>query len=71
MGRQDMETCLLLADSLAGILRDSPGTIIIASTDLSHYHNDKAARVLDYKFVEHVRNFDHTEPGPGPFGGAV
>lgn len=58
MGRQDMETCALLAAHLADAVGPDPGTIIVASTDLSHYHRDGAARRLDGTFRDYVQKFD-------------
>jgi AmmeMemoRadiSam system protein B len=58
MGRQDIATCEALAESLANVLKDRPGTLIVASTDLSHYHSDKVARRLDKKFADYVGSYD-------------
>ena len=33
-------------------------TLLLASTDLSHFHTYKQARELDLKFIKHVREFD-------------
>ncbi|MBW1785448.1 MAG: AmmeMemoRadiSam system protein B [Deltaproteobacteria bacterium] len=58
MGRQDMATCAALSDALVKILGKSSDTLILASTDLSHFHTSKEAKVLDTRFAERVRNFD-------------
>jgi hypothetical protein len=58
MGQQDMETCRTLARSLIQVLGDGEGTLLLASTDLSHFHSDARARALDMAFIEQVRAFD-------------
>ena len=57
MGEQDLETCALLAKSLIQVLTNREDTVILASTDLSHFHNDQQARALDGEFIRHVREF--------------
>ena len=58
MGRQDRRTCSLLATGLERVLRDGVPTLLVASTDLSHYHNDARARALDEVFIGFVRDQD-------------
>ena len=57
MGDQDLETCTLLAKSLVQVLPNKGDTVILASTDLSHFHSDPQARALDGVFIQHVRDF--------------
>ncbi len=57
MGEQDLETCALLAKSLIQVLPDREDAVILASTDLSHFHTDQQARALDGEFIKHVRDF--------------
>ena len=57
MGDQDLETCTLLAKSLIQVLPDREDAVILASTDLSHFHTDQQARALDGEFIRHVREF--------------
>jgi AmmeMemoRadiSam system protein B len=57
MGEQDYKTCSRLAEVLYEIMEDSPETLLLASTDLSHYHSDKQARTLDSEFIDQVRKF--------------
>jgi AmmeMemoRadiSam system protein B len=57
MGEQDLETCTLLAKSLIQVLPNREDTVILASTDLSHFHTDQQARALDGEFIKHVREF--------------
>lgn len=58
MGEQDFSTCTLLANILARVIDHPEQTLLLASTDLSHYHRAKEARLLDMEFIKHVRNFD-------------
>jgi AmmeMemoRadiSam system protein B len=57
MGDQDLETCALLAKSLVQVLANREDSVILASTDLSHFHSDQQARILDGEFIRHVREF--------------
>jgi hypothetical protein len=57
MGEQDLQTCALLAQSLVQVLPKREGTVILASTDLSHFHTDEQARTLDGHFIKLVRDF--------------
>lgn len=58
MGRQDPATCSILAEALARLLEEEEGVLIIASTDLSHHHDDATARALDGAFIRYVESFD-------------
>lgn len=58
MGRQDPRTCSLLASALEQVLADGVSTLLVASTDLSHYHGDSEARHLDETFIGFVRDQD-------------
>ena len=58
MGDQDLKTCSRLARSLARVITNMDKTLLLASTDLSHFHSYKRARELDLKFIKHVREFD-------------
>lgn len=57
MGEQDFQTCSLLASELTRLLSNASDTVILASTDLSHFHTDQQARSLDGEFIKHVREF--------------
>ena len=57
MGDQDLEACTLLAKSLIQVMPNREDAVILASTDLSHFHNDQQAKVLDGEFIRHVRDF--------------
>jgi AmmeMemoRadiSam system protein B len=57
MGYQTAETARALADGLAAILRGR-NALLVASTDLSHYHDSTTAARLDAVVVDHVARFD-------------
>jgi AmmeMemoRadiSam system protein B len=57
MGTQDAATADALATALASVLRGRRG-VLIASTDLSHYHDATTAARLDAVVVEQVARFD-------------
>jgi AmmeMemoRadiSam system protein B len=58
MGQQDFKTCATLAKALVQALGDGKDTLLIASSDLSHFHTYNQAKVLDLQFIKHVRRFD-------------
>jgi AmmeMemoRadiSam system protein B len=56
MGRQTPDTVRALADGLAAVLRGR-NALLVASTDLSHYHDAASAARLDAVVIEHVAHF--------------
>lgn len=58
MGRQDYTTAERLARVLAALVRGKTDTLILASSDLSHYHPAREAKVLDACFAAHVLALD-------------
>ena len=57
MGYQTDATARALGDGLADVLRGR-SALLVASTDLSHYHDAKTAGRLDAVVLEHVGHFD-------------
>src|SRR5437773_6595480 len=57
MGYQTAETATALGDALASALRGRRA-LLIASTDLSHYHDAATAAELDRVVIDCVRRFD-------------
>jgi len=57
MGRQTAETASALADGLAAVLRGRHA-LLVASTDLSHYHDAVTAARLDAVVIDHVCRLD-------------
>ncbi|HEX3703312.1 MAG TPA: AmmeMemoRadiSam system protein B [Vicinamibacterales bacterium] len=58
MGFQSAGTIRALGDALAAVLRDRPRALLIASTDLSHYHDATTATQLDAVVMDAVERFD-------------
>jgi AmmeMemoRadiSam system protein B len=58
MGFQTAATAHALGDALSRVLRGRPRTLLVASTDLSHYHDAAAAARLDAVVVDCVSRFD-------------
>jgi hypothetical protein len=58
MGRQDYHTCSKLADTLLQVLDRREDTVLLASSDLSHFHPYNRAKTLDHQFIKKVRMFD-------------
>jgi AmmeMemoRadiSam system protein B len=50
MGDQSYESCRALGRALASVITDDQ-TIMVASSDLSHYHNYDEAKTLDNKVL--------------------
>jgi AmmeMemoRadiSam system protein B len=57
MGDRDLVTCQKLAEALASACQGQ-GVLLVASTDLSHFHSEEQARVLDKTIIEAVDAFD-------------
>src|SRR6202790_1854100 len=57
MGWQDADTARALGDALGSALQGR-NALLIASTDLSHYHDAKTAAALDAVVIDCVSRFD-------------
>ena len=57
MGDQSFNTCQWLAQALAHCIRDK-SVVVVASSDLSHFHPYNEAKILDQVVVDRVNEFD-------------
>jgi hypothetical protein len=57
VGRQTADTARALGDALAAVLKGREA-LLVASTDLSHYHDAQTAARLDAVVIEHVSRLD-------------
>jgi len=57
MGEQSQSTCRTLAQALATVLQDER-YLIVASSDLSHFHPDARARQIDAETIRMIEQFD-------------
>jgi AmmeMemoRadiSam system protein B len=57
MGFQSAQTARALGDALGAVLRGR-SALLVASTDLSHYHDAATAARLDAVVIDHVSRFD-------------
>jgi MEMO1 family protein len=57
IGRQSPPNCFALGEALGGILRNRRA-LLVASTDLSHFHGESEARDIDAVMMNDVRAFD-------------
>jgi MEMO1 family protein len=57
IGRQSPANCFALGEALGGILGNKKA-LLVASTDLSHFHSEREARDIDAVMLEDVRAFD-------------
>ena len=58
IGDQKREYCFALGEALSNVLMDE-NALIVASTDLSHYHPANVADRLDAIIIDDVRKFDY------------
>lgn len=58
MGEQSYETCRALGKALSKLIKDEK-TIMVASSDLSHFHSYTEARQLDSKIIKAVQEWDY------------
>jgi len=57
MGEQDFHTCEILSQAIAATIKDKK-VMIIASSDLSHFHDYDEAVRLDKVVIDHINAFD-------------
>jgi MEMO1 family protein len=57
MGDQNAATCLELASVIYQVVKDRH-VLIVASSDLSHFHDYKKAKALDGIVLRHIQNSD-------------
>ncbi len=57
MGEQGLDSCRRLAKALAACTKGK-SVLIVASSDLSHYHSARAAKKLDSVVMDRVRRMD-------------
>lgn len=58
MGEQNLEICSSLAESLLQAMGNSEGSLLVASTDLSHFHSYEQAKALDGRFMKLLKDLD-------------
>ncbi len=59
MGQQDLNTCTILSNQLRRLISiNDSKTLIIASSDLSHYHDYKTAKRMDAIFMDDLKRLD-------------
>jgi hypothetical protein len=58
MGDQDYSMCRALGLALASLIKDS-STLIVASSDLSHYHTYEEAERKDHKTLKAIEEWDY------------
>jgi len=57
-GTQDYGDAVILSDALSSVLKDRDDFIIVASTDLSHFHSYNEANSIDAHLVEVLKTMD-------------
>lgn len=56
-GTSSFSCCETVSDALAGMLKNRNDVLLVASTDMSHYHPEEEARKIDLASVELLKNF--------------
>jgi AmmeMemoRadiSam system protein B/AmmeMemoRadiSam system protein A len=59
MGDQDFETCEALGNAIGEAIKGRDDVLIVASSDLSHFHDSQTAKRLDTKVIERVKTYDY------------
>jgi len=57
MGSQDMDTCRVLGHAIANVFQNT-SILVVASSDLSHFHPQSVAEHLDRVVADDFENFD-------------
>ncbi len=58
MGNQDFTTCQWLAEAVADCIQKKGSALVVASSDLSHFHPYQQAKRLDQVVLDAVSDFD-------------
>ncbi len=58
MGSQEFENCRELARALAEIIDDPADTLVVASSDLSHFHHSSQAEMMDGTVRQLIEAYD-------------
>ena len=58
IGRPTLENAQAIADALAQVLRESPRTLVVTSTDLSHYPRYQDAVRVDHSSINAIVSLD-------------
>lgn len=58
IGDQSRQCCYALGEAIGDVV-EKKNVLLIASTDLSHYHASSVAERLDAVVINHVRRFDY------------
>lgn len=58
MGKFSDENCRILSQALLEATRDRKGVLIVASTDMSHYHPYEEARKIDNSTIKELERLD-------------
>jgi len=58
MGHQDLSMCEALAQALHESIQDPDKTLIVASSDLSHFHSANKAEKMDRQIAARIESFD-------------
>jgi len=61
MGEQSLENCRELAEAIVGAIKKqkSKKVLLVASSDLSHYHPYERAVEIDSRFIRYVERYDY------------
>jgi len=60
-GNSSYDTCTLLRNALYAAIGERRDVVIIASSDMSHYNPDKAARIIDSAVLDEIEEFNPEE----------
>ncbi len=58
MGEQSLNMCRELSEALAGSIANLEETLVVASSDLSHFHHAERARVMDGNMAKLIGEYD-------------
>ena len=70
MGEQNLAACEGLAEAVAGAIRGK-SVLVVASSDLSHFHSSQQAKALDQVVLDRVNGFDAHGSAPESGRGAL
>ncbi len=58
LGQMSFENCQKLAKAIDTLIGDRKDVLVVVSTDMSHYHDEKTARAMDLASLESIKKLD-------------
>ncbi|MCB9771108.1 MAG: AmmeMemoRadiSam system protein B [Candidatus Omnitrophica bacterium] len=58
LGQMSFDSCQKLSDTLNNLIGTRQDVLVVVSSDMSHYHDDKTARIMDFAAFKSIKDLD-------------